>query len=277
MTVTCMIGGSTPGDRAQLDYAISLARRMGTGLQGLCAFPDPSTALVYATSPYMIGVGGAAIEGVQKAQAKLTDECREMFHKACAEAAGDVATAFDAQSETADRAAVRAATLADAIVFPRAAGKAEHVLTEAFERVMMGASLPVILAGNDPDVTGAALIAWDGSPQAARAVRLHEGVLRTVGRAVIAQNPDDLGDLAQNPSARPDALSDWLGTRGIESSTADFTGPIAKGLIGLAGEQGCELIVSGAYGSSRAGEFLFGGATRGLLRADKAPALALAH
>lgn len=277
MTVISMIGGTTPGDKMALDYALSIARRMASGLQGLCAFPDPSTALIYSTSPYMIGVGGAAVEGIQQAQAKLTEDCREMFQAVVAQSGDDVATAFEAQTETAERAGVRAATLADAIVFPRAVGTGEHVLAPAFERIMMDARLPLVIAGNEGEVTGAGLIAWDGSPQAARAVRLHEPLLRMLGRAVIAQNPSDLGGLSANPAARPSALSDWLSARGIESETADFEGKISEGLIQLAADRGCEVIVAGAYGSSRAGEFLFGGATRGLLRADSAPALALAH
>ena len=277
MTVTCMIGGTTPGDKMALDYALSIARRMQSGLEGLCAFPDPSTALIYSTSPYMIGVGGAAIEGIQQAQAKLNEDCRDMFQSACAQSGDDIPTAFNAQTETAERAGVRAATLSDAIVFPRDVGRGEHVLAGAFERVMMDARLPVVVAGNDGAVTGAALIAWDGSPQAARAVRLHEGLLRTLGKAVIAQNPSDLGEQEENHNARPGALADWLGKRGIESETVDFSGGIAAGLIGAAREKGCEVIVAGAYGTSRAGEFLFGGATRGLLRAEDAPALALAH
>jgi nucleotide-binding universal stress UspA family protein len=37
------------------------------------------------------------------------------------------------------------------------------------------------------------------------------------------------------------------------------------------------MILAGAYGHSRLAERIFGGTTRRLLRADNAPALALAH
>ena len=278
MTVTCMISGTNNSDRAALDYAATLARRFGQPFSGMCALPDPTTALIYATSPYMIGVGGPALDGVRKAQEALVADCEDMFKAAAAEASLTDKATFTHETNLPARAAVSAATLADAIVFPHEAGSGEHVLAEAFERTMMDSALPVVLAAAEMNETGRALIAWDGSPQAARAVRLHLPLLQLMDEVVIAQNPDDIGQLAaQNPAASPEALTSWLTARGISAETVAFSGSVATGLIEAAASHRCELIVSGAYGSSRAGEMLFGGATRGLLKTAGAPALALAH
>lgn len=278
MTVTCMIGGNTPSDRAALDYACSLARRLGQPITGLCAFPDPTTALIYATSPYMIGVGGPALDRVREAQEELIEDCRKMFDEVVSNAGLTDAATFTSETNLPARAAVAAATLAEAMVFPHQAGTGEHVLGEPFERTMMDSALPVVLAAAELAETGRALVAWDGSPQAARAVRLHLPLLKLMDEVVIAQNPEDMSQLtAQNPAASPEVLAAWLDQRGITNSTVSFGGPVASGLVEAAGRHRCEMIVSGAYGSSRAGEMLFGGATRGLLKTEGAPALALAH
>lgn len=277
MTVVCMIANTQDEDRAALTYAASLARRLDVPLEGICALPDASAALIYATSPYMIGVGGAAIEGVQAAQKKLIADCQAMFDEVCDMAGPDAGHRFSSQTELPARAAVRAATLASAIVFPFPAGGGGHSLCDALERVMMDAALPVVLAPREMIETGAALIAWDGSPQAARAVRTNADLLKIFSHIHIAQNNEDLGPQAENPAAQPEALADWLEARGMDSTVHLFTGSISKGLQDVASRTKAELVVAGAYGSSRAGEMLFGGATRGLLKSKDAPALLLTH
>ncbi len=54
-------------------------------------------------------------------------------------------------------------------------------------------------------------------------------------------------------------------------------GDVARRLLEAAGEIGAGLFVAGAYGHSRAQEFVFGGATRAFLAASGSPALLLRH
>ncbi len=274
MSVTAMLTGSETLDEIALKQALSLATRLQVPLVGLCALPDPSSALLYTTSPYMIGVGGAAMDSVLAAQNEVVAGARDMFERI---AAGVEDARFEHRTDLTERAAADAATLSDAIVFPHPAGKASHPLARAFEHVLMDARLPVYLSGDEVVESGPALIAWDGSPQVARAVRLQERLIRMAGTVVVAQNPDDLKERSDRPSASIDALGDWLKRRGVSVESASFKGDVAEGLCQLAKERKAQMVVAGAYGHSRAGEFLFGGATRGLLRAEEAPALALVH
>lgn len=277
MAVISMIGGTEAGDVEAVRYALTLAQRMNRPLKGYVALPDASTALLYATSPYMVGVGGAAIEGVRKAQEDMIAAWKEMFEKTVAESGGGHPAHFEQDTVLTERGAARAAVIADTLVFPREAGCPGHSLSEAYEHVLMNARLPVVLSGTSNAPGGPALVAWDGSQQAARAVRFHLPFLKVAGRALIAQNPSDLKEGEQNMASSPESFADWLAGHGIESDKAGFEGDVAKGLLGLAREHGAEAIVSGAYGHSRAGQFLFGGTTRALHRADEAPALVLAH
>lgn len=275
MSVTVMLTATEQADADAVSYARHLAERLGVPLHGRAALPDPSSAMLYATSPYMIGVGGAAVEGVQAAQAELVQSLETMFKERTADCTVDAA--FHHDVGTSDRIAAAVGALAEALVFPRPAGKGGHGLSVAFEHVLMTARLPVLLAGDKPETDGPALIAWDGSPQAARALRLNEGVIRSIGRVVIAQNPNDLENQATPSSADPALLAEWLGRRGVEATSVTFSGDVGKELLRLAASHGAAMLVAGGYGHSRAGQFFFGGATRSLLHAEEAPALALAH
>ena len=274
MSVTAMLTGSEAPDEIAVKQALSLATRLQVPLVGLCALPDPSSALLYTTSPYMIGVGGAAMDSVYAAQNEVVAGAREMFERVTAGAEG---ARFEHQTELTERAAVDAATLSDVIVFPRPAGRASHPLARAFEHVLMDAGLPVYLSGEKLAESGPVVVAWDGSPQVARAVRMQERLIRMAGTVVVAQNPEDLGDREGRRAASVDALGNWLKHRGVNVETAEFKGDVADGLCQIAKDRSAQMVVAGAYGHSRAGEFLFGGATRGLLRAEDAPALALVH
>lgn len=277
MTVTCMLGAHDEADRAALAYGASLARRLETDLYGLCAMPDPSAALIYTTSPYMIGVGGNAVEGVQQAQTQLIGKIEAMFDTLLAEHGAGITSRFESIEEMPARAALRAAPLSEAVVFPSPAGCGKHTLSEAFERLMMDAKLPAVLAPAEFSETGCALLAWDASPQAARALRMALPLLPAMKKVIVAQNSSDLGQMAASPAASPESAAAYLEAKGLSAETHNFDGAIADGLIAAADAKGCEMIIAGAYGSSRAGEFLFGGATRGLLRAEGAPALFLVH
>ncbi len=274
MSVTVMLSGSETLDETAVRQSLSLATRLQVPLTGLCALPDPSSALLYTTSPYMIGVGGTAMESVRIAQDEVINSAREMFENLTQ---GASEARFEHRTDLTERGAVDAGALSEALVFPRPAGTASHPLARAFEHVMMDARLPVFLTGTQLADSGPALIAWDGSPQAARAVRMQERLIRMAGTAIIAQNPDDLGEHSARPAASPDRLGDWLKQRGVTVETASFEGDIADGLFQLASDRSAQFVVAGAYGHSRAGEFLFGGATRGMLKAEEAPALALVH
>jgi len=121
------------------------------------------------------------------------------------------------------------------------------------------------------------MVAWDGSDEVARAVRLHLPLIRSAGRVIIAQNPKDAGGDALQPPADAASLAAWLSHQGIASETRTFEGPVGQTLLDLSESEGVSVLVAGAYGHSRAGQFLFGGATRTLTHADTAPALALCH
>ncbi len=122
-------------------------------------------------------------------------------------------------------------------------------------------------------VTGAAVIAWDGSQEAALAMRQALPLLRmaeSVDLLTVAEKPSDF-------PARDAAL--WLSRHGVNASIierGDGGMSVESVIRAVLSERRAAFMVQGAYGHSRLREILFGGVTRGLL-ADAPVPLLLAH
>lgn len=126
-------------------------------------------------------------------------------------------------------------------------------------------------------IPGTAVVGWDGSMQAIRAINAALPLLRRAQSVQLALiNPDRLGELHGEEPGADMAL--YLARHGVQvevvvertrSTTADA-------LISLARTGGAALLVAGAYGHSRYREWVLGGATRELLQRAPVPLL-LAH
>ena len=265
-------------DEAGLRYAMQLAKHLEAPLEVFCALPDPSNVYAYSTPEFAIGISTHVSRQIIEEQETAVADSKAI----CDRLAGEEGLAADRVTFThktgyPPRVAEDIAPLTDALIFPRAASKAGHALSGACEHVLMDCALPVVVSGSEPSAKGAAIVAWDGSEEAARAVRLHLPLLQAADRIIIAQGDKGLGRQSGRPSQPPEVLQAWLKSKGMEAGISALSGPVGKGLLELAESTGASLIVSGAYGHSRAGEYLFGGVTRTLMHAEKAPALALCH
>ncbi|MEO0982077.1 MAG: universal stress protein [Pseudomonadota bacterium] len=262
--------------RDAIAQAARLAGKIDAALRVLAPMPDPAGALIYAGPEVM--VGALARGEIQNAQTALIADLSEMTTQICAEAGlSEQKYQFEHQIGAPPILVAHAAILADATILPAHAASARDWLNTSFEKLLMDSRLPLVLASVGAPGDGPAIIAWDGSPEAARAVRFHEGVYRQSSGVVIAQHEGDLSSFREGEAADPARLEAWLSRRGIVSERATLKGEVAAGLLDLAEARSASLLVMGAYGHSRAGQFLFGGVTRTMLRTDERPPLALAH
>jgi nucleotide-binding universal stress UspA family protein len=121
---------------------------------------------------------------------------------------------------------------------------------------------------------GTACIAWDGSDEAAFALRCAARLLAG------CRNVHVLTVLTEKPEGFPatDALR-YLSRHGIEAELheLDRGSSIEETLAATANRLDADLLVLGAYSHSRVREFLFGGVTRYFLEDKGAPPLLLAH
>lgn len=277
MAVVAMLQGTAETDRHTTLTALALAKRMNVPMTGLCALPDPNAAMMVIATPETSGMTAQSAQTIIEMQEQVLKVSREAFEDVCGTGAHGLDCRFLHDVNTVERSAANAATLAEAVVFPRSAARAGEPLNLAFEHVMMDANLPLVLSGTEDMDSGPVIIAWDGSNGAARAVRFHLPLIRAIGDVIIAQNEKDVHKDSTRDVAAPHALHDWLSQHRIPSKVMEIEGEVASGLLAMAKGSGAAMIVAGAYGHSRLAERIFGGTTRRLLAADEAPALALAH
>ena len=127
------------------------------------------------------------------------------------------------------------------------------------------------------DPTGPALIAWDGSYEAANAVRSSVGLLKLASAVYILRIKEDEKDEVF-PSTR---LLEYLSRHGVH---ADYSvieagvdihdqAVISDTLVARAQALRAAYLVMGGYNHSRLGEFVFGGVTRTMLSEAPVPLL----
>lgn len=157
-------------------------------------------------------------------------------------------------------------------------GRHDAALCGTAEAAIFGSGKPVLLVPEDLPAAcyDHVAIAWDGSRVAARAVAdAWPFLLRATSISILCV--DDEKPLPENNiTAR---LAEYLSHHGLKAHgyvIQTRAQPIAETLQDHSLSIGAGLLVMGGYGHSRIRDFVLGGATGGILRALKLPAL-LSH
>jgi nucleotide-binding universal stress UspA family protein len=147
------------------------------------------------------------------------------------------------------------------------------------EALLFDAAVPTLLvpyAGAAEFKTANALIAWDGSAQAARAIRAAMPLLALCQRVTVAMVSEPDKWARGVPGAD---VGEYLGHHGISVEVKhldDSLHDVAATLLNAISDEGADWMVMGAYAHNRVRQLLLGGATRTVLRAATVPVL-MAH
>lgn len=187
-----------------------------------------------------------------------------------AQVTGDIATKVVAQAALADLVIAGRTPHKDGVAAP-ATGLLGEMLLRSRTPLFIGGDKSAIV-----DPAGAAVIAWDGSHEAANAVRSALGLLRLatcVSVVQIVERPD-----RGFPGTR---LLEYLSRQGVHAeltiARASTDGrDAAAALVAHARRAGAAYMVMGGYSHSRLGEYVFGGVTRTLLK-ECPVSLVIAH
>lgn len=187
----------------------------------------------------------------------------------------------DLSVETAlnEHAILAHALLSDLVVMARDGAHA-RARRGLIEHVLFQAGRPMLLVPQKPKERGwrRALIGWNAKPQAMRAVSAALPILRQAEEVVVA-TVDARPSAAGHGEAPGHDLGAYLARHGVTTHVrnVDSLGRThAAALVDQAQADRADVLVLGAYGHSKAREFLFGGVTRELLEASPVP-LFLAH
>lgn len=165
-----------------------------------------------------------------------------------------------------------AAKLADLIVIDRSDDEGFFAtLDDTASTVLLDSSAPVLAVPRDTrsfDVAGTAMIAWDGSRAAVRALREAVPLLRFARHVLIVEVDDGTIEIDG------DDVAIYLSRHGITSQLI-ITYPVgndaSERLVKEVRDRKPEYLVMGGYGHGRMREALFGGVTRTLLHALPIP------
>ena len=261
---------------SRLQAALSLARSAGAHLS--CLHVTPIQAYVAFDSFGGVFAMKDVMEKLEEQETSLRARVEEQLRTE------DVS--WDYQQITGDVVAqiIGQSALADLIVFGREphrhdfAGPAMSIMGDLLQR----ARTPLFIPGDNKapvDACGTAVIAWDGSYEAANAVRASLGLLKLASEVSILQVAED-----KQQGFPGTKLLEYLSRHEIHANMtlqdppADDRNPdiIAATLVSYARGAGAAYIVMGGYSHNRVREFVFGGVTRSLLRECPIP-LVIAH
>ena len=181
-------------------------------------------------------------------------------------------TATFATAPADDSDSIKRSALVNDLVVTILPGQATPDRADIFEAALFAADKPVLVVPAEPveAATGsAAVICWNGSAEAASAVTAALPLLAGAKSVIVLMA--DAGD--------PAPFLEFLGRHGITATATSLspaTGDVGAALLAEAERLDAGIIVLGAYGHSRAREFIFGGVTRHVLHHAKT-LLLLAH
>jgi nucleotide-binding universal stress UspA family protein len=260
----------------RLEVALSLARTAGAHLS--CLHVTPIQAYVAFDSFGGVFVMQDVMEALDEQEANLRARVEKDL------AAEDVTWDYEQVTGDVVGQIVGKAALADLVVFGREPhrhdfpGPAMGTIGDLLQR----SQVPLFIPGDEKspvDVTGTALIAWDGSFEAANAVRSSLGLLKLAKDVAIIRVAE--GKEQEFPGTK---LLEYLSRHGVHADMIVQDPPagdrdpkvIAASLVAYARGIGAAYLVMGGYSHNRVREVVFGGVTRSLLKECPIP-LVIAH
>jgi len=284
---TILVGASGgSASNGAIELACRFADRLGAHVEGFHVLIDP--VAVFAS----VGAGeGFALSGdvvaemvdeadANAAQAKSSFKEIASRHHLPYRNLAQIATARDGgpsvrwSAETGDPSQLVAerARFFDLIVLGRSSRVVDEPSSNTIETVLARSGRPILLAPAAPAtaVGQNVAIAWNGSPQAVRALAASIPLLVAADSVmVITVGDDSTSDIP----AVLDHLA-WHGItakhRQVPATSNDSTGIL---LLKAAKEAGADMLVMGGYGHQPWREALFGGVTRDILGASLLPLL----
>ncbi len=255
-------------DRRVVAAAAALAEAFGAELACVHAPADIADLIPWMGDGFMGGIQARAVESIREA----TEE-GERAARALVDACPYGRKSFIALKSPVWAALAMEGRLSDVVVFDDGSARGKGALSEAFQQIVADEQRPTIVAREGLRAGGIVALAWDGGKEASRAMRTALPLLQKATRVVALTVPG-----ASSRKSDPARLQDFLAARGVtaEVQVLDGSGDPAPVLIKAAQALGAEILVAGAFGHPRLQEFMFGGATRSFLNAER-PSLFLSH
>lgn len=256
----------------RLSAAASLARQHQAQVLALYAVIPPSLQYVYAN-----GVSADILERLRPLEDERRAAARKEFDQAVA-AGLENASWLEPGRGGVSRDFSRQAFYADLLVLgqrePDDKGES-GVRADFVETVLMDSGKPALVVpyiGAPADMGKVIMISWKESRETARAIAAAMPLLKKADRVHIAS----WGDEQSAERRRIDTLVAHFQRHGVAPVVHHYgreSGDVGAYMLSAAADLAADLVVMGAYGHSRAREWVLGGATRTLLASMTVPVL----
>jgi nucleotide-binding universal stress UspA family protein len=278
-------------DRAALDAALTLAKRGGAHISARHIKVDPMESV-----PLMVDVGVAAtelIEAVERhadTRSKTAAATFEAWRSANNLTVDDtptlrtntITTAFKLLEGAEDELIIKYGRLTDIVVMGRPSGEeaGDQVLSR-MEDALFGAGQPVLLVPNgmaqaalDKLVSGPALISWNGSIEATRAISQALDLLRGMGDVRVLSVKEGKKD--RHPASDLVRYLAWEGVTAAMIEPSHAAGGAAEQILATAKSLGAGFVLMGGYSHGRLRQLMLGGVTSHMMDHADLPVL-MAH
>jgi len=266
--------------------ALTVGRGLGAHVEVAHVRPDPAAAVPYVGEAMAGALVEEMMEAAERDGLQRANATRAVFDD-LVEGAGvplrdapvpgdEVSAAWVAMDGSEPEEIAARGRVSDLVVTGRPLPDKELPSLLTLNAVLMESGRPVLVAPPEPlpEVGGVVAIAWNGAPEAARAVRGALPFLDRADKLVILASEDT------NPLCNGEALARNLAWHGLSASIQPITGhggeEVGKALLTHCDHLGANLLVMGAYTHSRLRQLILGGVTRHVLDHATLPVL-LSH
>jgi nucleotide-binding universal stress UspA family protein len=278
-------------DRTALDAALTLAKRGGAHISARHIKVDPMESV-----PLMVDVGVAATELIEAVErhaetrgksAAATFEAWRGAHNLTVDdtptlRTNTITTAFKVLEGAEDELIIKYGRLTDVVVMGRPSGEeaGDQVLSR-MEDALFGAGQPVLLVPNgmaqpalDKLVTGPALISWNGSIEATRAISQALDLLRGMSDVRVLSVVEGRKD--RHPASDLVRYLAWEGVTAAMIESSLGSGSAAEQILATAKGIGAGFVLMGGYSHGRLRQLMLGGVTSHMMDHADLPVL-MAH
>jgi nucleotide-binding universal stress UspA family protein len=260
----------------QIEVAVALAKDFSAHLTGICSLPETAMLRSALESPFLYFDKEDVEKRVAAEYARAA--VAEAAFAAAAKQAGVSFSWIVAEGDPAD-VLVHGCRLCDLAVVEQIDEASELLWGPVVQLALSGyPTLVVPNAWRGPVLPRKALIAWNGSAQAAAAVRGALPLLMRAEAVTVIQGPSR----ESFPAAMrvpPTDITAYLQRHGIKAAIKEPEVPdheAGETIMATAKAVGADLVVMGAFGRSRFREWVLGGATRYVLEHPTMPVF-MAH
>ncbi|MEX0808906.1 MAG: universal stress protein [Dongiaceae bacterium] len=258
INIILAVADGSPNTDATLSTAVMAARKLDAYLTVLHVRPDPASMVPVVGEAMSGALVEQMIDSLAQSADRRSDLARASFQRCCE--GKDIKVNFDIVTGAAPDVIGIRGRLADLVAVCRPSGDDIPTQTAVLDAALFDTARPVLIAPSVAPSTlcDHAVIAWNGSIEATRAVAGGMALLRLAKRVTLLVVGEDDRRLPA------DALRAYLDRHGVTATIERITGeggPTGKLLVERAVSLGGDLLAMGAYGHSRVRELILGGAT----------------